>query len=340
MLYAPSSADTFACLAHPSVQIPFSRVNDDFCDCPDGSDEPGTAACANIPPKSLAIPGFYCLNPGHTPAFLPLSRVNDGACDYDICCDGSDEYAGVGGVKCPSKCKEIGSEARKMAAERLARRIKGTKARDALVKKAASLRKEIEDNIASVKIKIQANELNVKNAEQALKETEERERQKTLRNPTPQSKLSVVVEAARQRMEELKGHMARLQEQRDQAEERLEKTEAILSVLKTDHNPNFNDKGVKRAISAWEEYQADPLTSTNRNKAEDRDIQESIDSNEVGWDELAGPPEEELPDCMSLVLLLASIATNDSTQSTDSRNTSLPVHALGSMTGYVAFADF
>lgn len=28
-----------------SIEVPWERVNDDFCDCPDGSDEPGTSAC-------------------------------------------------------------------------------------------------------------------------------------------------------------------------------------------------------------------------------------------------------------------------------------------------------
>ncbi|KAL1560635.1 glucosidase 2 subunit beta isoform X1 [Salvia divinorum] len=67
------------------------RLNDDFCDCADGTDEPGTSAC----PTSK----FYCKNTGSTPRFLFSSRVNDQICD---CCDGSDEYDGT--VICPNNC--------------------------------------------------------------------------------------------------------------------------------------------------------------------------------------------------------------------------------------------
>ena len=31
--------EVFTCISNPSVKIPFSSVNDDVCDCPDGSDE-------------------------------------------------------------------------------------------------------------------------------------------------------------------------------------------------------------------------------------------------------------------------------------------------------------
>ena len=37
--------------------IPFDRVNDDYCDCEDGSDEPGTSACSHIENSK-----FYCKN--------------------------------------------------------------------------------------------------------------------------------------------------------------------------------------------------------------------------------------------------------------------------------------
>uniref|UniRef100_A0A7C8ZBC1 Glucosidase 2 subunit beta n=1 Tax=Opuntia streptacantha TaxID=393608 RepID=A0A7C8ZBC1_OPUST len=84
-----------------------SQLNDDFCDCPDGSDEPGTSACPNG--------RFYCRNAGHMPLILFSSRVNDGICD---CCDGSDEYDGK--IKCPNTCWEAGKAARDKLKKKIA----------------------------------------------------------------------------------------------------------------------------------------------------------------------------------------------------------------------------
>jgi len=68
--------------------IPFARVNDDWCDCADGTDEPGTSACPNG--------RFWCINAGYVAQGIHSSAVGDGVCD---CCDGSDE-----GERCPNRC--------------------------------------------------------------------------------------------------------------------------------------------------------------------------------------------------------------------------------------------
>ncbi|KAL8582092.1 hypothetical protein ACOMHN_004012 [Nucella lapillus] len=88
----------FMCISSKQI-VPWDYVNDDYCDCEDGSDEPGTAACPNG--------SFYCENKGHYGADIFSSQVNDGICD---CCDGSDEYEER--IKCVNTCIELGRKER------------------------------------------------------------------------------------------------------------------------------------------------------------------------------------------------------------------------------------
>lgn len=92
--YSQFNATKFRCIS-TRKEIPFDRVNDDYCDCPeDGSDEPSTNACA--------LGKFHCKL-----SMLPIasSRVNDGICD---CCDSSDEWLRdelLPPLRCLSSCK-------------------------------------------------------------------------------------------------------------------------------------------------------------------------------------------------------------------------------------------
>lgn len=70
---------TFRCFSDNKI-INLSQVNDNYLDCNDGSDEPGTAILSNGK--------FYCKNEGSVPKIINSWSVGDGICD---CCDGSDE---------------------------------------------------------------------------------------------------------------------------------------------------------------------------------------------------------------------------------------------------------
>ncbi|XP_014276049.1 glucosidase 2 subunit beta [Halyomorpha halys] len=116
--------------------IPFAYVNDDYCDCEDGSDEPGTSACPNGT--------FFCKNIGHIPQSIPSSRVNDGFCD---CCDASDEYL-TG--KCVYHCDIIGSKANQLKETKNQIFILGNRLRLQLL--ATGNRMKVERELAMIKL--------------------------------------------------------------------------------------------------------------------------------------------------------------------------------------------
>ncbi len=306
------SSETFTCISSPSIQLPISRLDDDFCDCPDGSDEPGTSACAHLSPLSphslgvvainelnttIALPGFYCKNKGHQPSYVPFTNVNDGVCDYELCCDGSEEWAKVGGVKCDDKCKEIGKEWRKQDEQRQKSLGNAQKKRKDIVADAARLRKEVEDRIQSLQTEIQGGEIKVKNLETDLAEAERQERGKVVKTPGKGGKLSMLVQLAKDRVEELRGALSEVMDQRRAATERIAELEAILTTFKEEYNPNFNDEGVKRAVRSWEDYAARDISHMS-DAARDRDLNEiakpDAETGAIDWKEWEEPEESDV----------------------------------------------
>uniref|UniRef100_A0AAQ5XS96 Glucosidase 2 subunit beta n=1 Tax=Amphiprion ocellaris TaxID=80972 RepID=A0AAQ5XS96_AMPOC len=160
----------FTCL-DGSRTIPFDRVNDDYCDCQDGSDEPGTAACPNG--------SFHCTNAGFRPAFIPSSRINDGICD---CCDTTDEYNS--GASCQNTCRDLGRKERESLLKMAEIAKEGFQLKQQLIHEAKSgledkklKLSEVQSSKKDLESKVEALRTVKETAEQPEKEAKERHMQ-------------------------------------------------------------------------------------------------------------------------------------------------------------------
>ncbi|TFK85069.1 endoplasmic reticulum protein [Polyporus arcularius HHB13444] len=264
--YVPTkkgSADTWQCLDGSKV-IEWSAVNDDFCDCPDGSDEPGTSAC----PNSL----FYCVNEGHIGSLIPSSRVRDGLCEPE-CCDGSDEAPGV----CPNQCKEVGEAYRERVKAEEKLRKTGSKIRSTYVAFAQKEKKRLEQEITQTEQEITTREKEVARLKDLVERTESlsaaalEERKKS---PLYQSLLTHVTALKSLQREHVK-HLEREKALGD-----------ILDSLRTGYNPNYQDMAVLEAVRGWEQLAGLPHINDVGKDAED-------ENGELGSDDVAVAEDEE-----------------------------------------------
>lgn len=121
--------------------IPFSYVNDNYCDCADGSDEPGTSACDDN--------RFECANQGSVPKTIWTSAIGDDICD---CCDGSDEAANA----CPNTCFEDGAVYRQELQQQLKAHEDGLVTKHMWIQAALDKRQAATQKIVQLKAKLPA----------------------------------------------------------------------------------------------------------------------------------------------------------------------------------------
>ncbi|XP_068164886.1 glucosidase 2 subunit beta-like isoform X2 [Antennarius striatus] len=147
---------SFLCIDGSKI-IPFDQVNDDYCDCEDGSDEPGTSAC----PRGR----FYCTNLGFRPHYIPSSRVNDGICD---CCDASDEYNSH--ARCQNTCWNLGQRERAYVEHQMRALDEGLQLKQQLIEEGVLLWREKQAQLRE--LQQAAEDLQIKLEEQKRRKNE------------------------------------------------------------------------------------------------------------------------------------------------------------------------
>lgn len=194
--------------------------------------------------------------------YVPFMYVNDGVCDYDLCCDGSEEFARVNGVKCENKCASIGKEYRRIEAEKRAKMERAGNKRKEMVRQATELRAAVEVHLTELVGEVARLEAKREQLEKAHARAVAEDRGKVVRGEGQGGKLGVLVNVAKGRVTELRNTLSNVVNQRDDLRREADELREILRKLKDEYNPNFNDEGVKAAVKSYEEYAAREAADT------------------------------------------------------------------------------
>ncbi|KAK0537488.1 hypothetical protein OC835_001727 [Tilletia horrida] len=235
-LYGPiaGKANTWKCL-NSSQEIPHSAVNDNFCDCEDGTDEPGTSAC----PQSR----FYCANEGHIPAYILSSRVGDGVCDPE-CCDGSDE-ADNRHKSCPNVCAKIGKAHREKATKLEAIRNAGAKTRAKYISDVKRKRTVAQAEVDRLEAEVKTAQEKSTRLQEALKRAEEADQV-----VIQEKKASPLYGNLKKYQDSLKAVVGK----NDELKQEIRTLTSLLDDLANNYNPNYQDMAVKGAVMAYKSW--------------------------------------------------------------------------------------
>ncbi|KAF9383603.1 hypothetical protein CPB97_006337 [Podila verticillata] len=231
--YLADKAGNWKCL-DGSKTIKFAAINDDYCDCLDGSDEPGTSACGNG--------YYYCANTGHRAAYIKTSRINDGVCDPE-CCDGSDETDGQ--IHCPNICKQVGAEARKEHERVRAIEKEGSKLLQGYINYGKNAKKGLSAKVDKLKTEALTIKQKAETCKDALDKAdaalqEQLESTKAEREAARKILLEPIIEQQYVRLSHAKGVRDRLR--------------SALEHLKANSNKNYHDLVVKSTIAGYDEH--------------------------------------------------------------------------------------
>ncbi|OAC97577.1 hypothetical protein MUCCIDRAFT_86908 [Mucor lusitanicus CBS 277.49] len=275
-LYQASKDGTWTCLDGSKV-IPYAAINDDYCDCADGSDEPGNL--------------FYCANEGHIPAYIKSYAVNDGVCD-DACCDGSDENGEL--ISCPNRCKQVGEIYRKEQSSLKKSTEAGLNAKRQLIQDAQKQVALWEEDQTKLEDEIILKKSNLLRLQRELQDLESRTAGSTSNKNSSSSK--VQCKSSSLEVATLKHDIVILKKE-------LNVLKSILGDMKRDHNHNFHDMAVKSAISGYDEFVTrfasieaiidDNLANINAHDDQVEDV--DADDDDEADVEAEAPAEEKSP---------------------------------------------
>lgn len=250
-LYSPDSDGMWHCLLDPSIVLRPEQINDGFCDCPDGSDEPATHACPYPANEPLF---FYCENKGFFPRLLERHKLNDGVCDYDVCCDGSDEWkSGL----CPDKCEQVKQQYNSYIQEAQAKVSSALDTRKQYAEKAQNAKQTLEEKLAKARQDASTATALATKLQQELKQAE-----KDAEN-APQDNAGPGLQEFGQKIQET---LDAYKQQAEQHKNELRQLQNMVADLFANYNPNFNDAAVKRCVKLYGEYVS--------NKADEKSVPE------------------------------------------------------------------
>lgn len=209
-------------------------------------------------------------------------------CDYDLCCDGSEEYGHVGGVKCENKCAEIGKEYRRLADEKKRKMEKANSQRKAMTTEAQQLRQKAEAKLLQWNTDIEGLERKKERLQKEYDSVKLEDRGKVVKGEGIGGKIGVLIGVTKTRVNELRNTLDSIVLQRNTLRYKVDELENILKKFKEEYNPNFNDEGVKSAVKAFEDYaarEADTVQDEIPDSEVEEILKEDSETRGVNWKE-------------------------------------------------------